>query len=139
MSAIQGGTSIQWPEKKTYSNVLQNQNDAATRLNNKIRTPKGSEQSVSATQEQQQSFFDISKLNEEEKQKLDQELSKLNDSISSSGKMLRFKYDEEAETSYVEVIDTSTQEVVASLPPEFLIDLSVKMKEIIGMFIDKKL
>lgn len=84
-------------------------------------------------------YFDISQLSEEEKEKLEAELKKLNDSIVSYGKLLRFKYDEEAETSYVEVVDTATNEVVASLPPEFLIDLSIKMKELIGMFIDEKL
>src|SRR5690606_31836565 len=89
--------------------------------------------------EKQTSFFDVSKLNEEEKEKLEAELEKLNHSITSSGKLLKFKYDEKAEKSYVEVIDVASQKVVASLPPEFLIDLSIKMKEIIGMFIDKKL
>lgn len=89
--------------------------------------------------EKQPSYFDVSRLNEEEKEKLEFELKKLNDSLASAGKILKFKYDEDAETSYVEVIDASTQKVVASLPPEFLIDLSVKMKEIIGMFIDEKL
>jgi len=83
--------------------------------------------------------FDINSLDEAERKKLEEELKKLNDSIVSYGKLLKFKYDEKAEMTYVEVIDTETQEVVASLPPEFLIDLSIRMKELIGMFIDKKL
>jgi len=82
--------------------------------------------------------FDIMALSEDERKKLEEELKKLNDSIAGYNKMLRFRYNEEAEQTYVEVIDTETQEVVASLPPEFLIDLSIKMKELIGLFIDKK-
>ena len=89
--------------------------------------------------QEKMSAFDVSKLNEEEKAKLEAELKELNDSISTSGKLLKFRYNDEAKASYVEVIDAATQEVVASLPPEFLIDLSIKMKEIIGMFIDKKM
>ena len=83
--------------------------------------------------------FDISKLEEEDKKKLEEQLKKINDSLVSFGKMLKFKFDEAAQTTYVEVIDAETQEVIASMPPEFLIDLSVKMKELIGMFLDKRL
>lgn len=83
--------------------------------------------------------FDLSQLSEEEKASFNQELEKLNDSIESSGKVLRFKYNEEINQYYVEVLNAKTQEVVASLPPEFLIDLSIKMKELIGLFIDERM
>ncbi|MBU5440986.1 flagellar protein FlaG [Paenibacillus sp. MSJ-34] len=83
--------------------------------------------------------FNLKKLNEMEMKKLEEELKKLNESIKATEKMIRFKYNDEAEQIFVEVINTETQEVVTSLPPEFLIDLSIKMKELIGMFIDKKL
>ena len=82
--------------------------------------------------------FDIMSLSEDERKQLEEALKQLNDSIAPYNKMLRFRYNEEAEQTYVEVIDTETQKVVASLPPEFLIDLSIKMKELIGMFIDKR-
>lgn len=88
---------------------------------------------------EEQSEFDFNALSDEQKQKLEEDLKKVNDSLVSYGKLLKFKYNEEAKATYVEVIDTESQKVVASLPPEFLIDLSVKMKELIGMFIDKKL
>ena len=97
--------------------------------------PNG-QQAVSHTKE---SKFRFDNLSEEDKKKLEKELKKVNDSLVSYGKQLRFKYNEEAKQMYVEVVDTETQEVVASLPPEFLIDLSIKMKEMIGIFLDKRL
>lgn len=76
---------------------------------------------------------------EEEKMKLFEEIAKYNKEFAYIGKYLRFKYDEETETSYVEVINAATDEVIVSLPPEFLIDLSARMKEIIGLYIDERL
>ncbi|MFU1796320.1 flagellar protein FlaG [Paenibacillus azoreducens] len=83
--------------------------------------------------------FSLDNLSEEEQKKLDEQLKKLNESIASTGKELHFKYNDEAEQLYVEVVNTKTKEVISSLPPEFLIDLSIKMKELIGMFLDKKI
>lgn len=78
-------------------------------------------------------------LTKEEQSKLEQQIKKLNESIVSSGKELRFKYNDEANQLYVEVLNSETKEVMSSLPPEFLIDLSLKMKEIVGMFFDEKI
>ncbi|GIP08594.1 hypothetical protein J1TS5_07640 [Paenibacillus macerans] len=78
-------------------------------------------------------------LTKEEQAKLEEQIKKLNESIAASGRELRFKYNDDAEQLYVEVLDAKTQEVLSSLPPEFLIDLSVKMKELIGMFFDEKI
>lgn len=75
----------------------------------------------------------------EQQEKLEEQIKKLNEAIASSGKELKFRYNQEANQLYVEVLDASTKEVVTSLPPEFLIDLSLKMKEMIGMFLDKKI
>ncbi|MNB88220.1 flagellar protein FlaG [compost metagenome] len=98
---------------------------------------------ASATEYQQQGLGAKSQLRseqtKEEQAKFEDQIKKLNESIASSGKELRFKYNDEAKQLYVEVLDQQTQEVLTSLPPEFLIDLSVKMKELIGMFFDEKI
>ncbi|MGG3838429.1 flagellar protein FlaG [Paenibacillus thiaminolyticus] len=83
--------------------------------------------------------LDSERLRSREKQDLQKKVQELNESIANSGKEIRFKYNDEAEDLYVEVIDKATQEVIASLPPEFLIELSIKMKELIGMFLDEKI
>jgi len=91
-----------------------------------------------ALQKEGKAKYDLDALDDKDKKKLEEELKKTNDSLASSGKMLKFKFNEEAKTMYVEVIDSESQEVIASLPPEFLIDLSLKMKELIGMFFDER-
>lgn len=83
--------------------------------------------------------LDSERLRSREKQDLQKKVQELNESIANSGKEIRFKYNDEAGDLYVEVIDKATQEVIASLPPEFLIELSIKMKELIGMFLDEKI
>lgn len=79
------------------------------------------------------------RMSSEEKERLQEELDKHNEKFAYTGKFLKFKFDEEAAMMYVEVIDTATQEVIVSLPPEFLIDLSIKMRKILGLYIDEKL
>jgi len=129
MSGIGGLGGVQKVEAPKIEMSVEQRNFLRGDLSLKTNVPHSGEKNA----------FDINSLKEEEKKKLDEELRKMNDSLASSGKMLKFKYNEEANATYVEVIDSETQKVVASMPPEFLIDLSIKMKELIGMFIDKKL
>lgn len=83
--------------------------------------------------------FHFEQMSEQDKERLQEMLDKHNEQFAYTGKYLKFKFDEEASMMYVEVIDAATQEVIVSLPPEFLIDLSVKMKKILGLYIDEKL
>ncbi|OUM94975.1 MAG: hypothetical protein A9Z00_12055 [Thermobacillus sp. ZCTH02-B1] len=83
--------------------------------------------------------FRFDQITEQDKQKLQEELDRHNAEFAYTGKYLKFKFDEEASMLYVEVIDASTHEVIVSLPPEFLIDLSIKMKKILGLYIDERL
>jgi len=107
------------------------------------RTSAASNQDLGTNQRlkeaEQKQKLDVNRLTDKEKESLFEELQKHNEKFEYTGKFLRFRYNEEAEATYVEVVNASTQEVIVSLPPEFLIDLSVKMKKLVGMFIDKKL
>lgn len=98
-----------------------------------------SKKNVSLSYENSTSELSAQKYLKEQQEELEKQVRKLNESIASSGKELKFKYNDEAKELYVEIVDSKTQEVLTSLPPEFLIELSVKMKEMIGMFIDKKM
>lgn len=81
----------------------------------------------------------LEQLNEQDMERMQEELEKHNEEFAYTGKTLKFKFDEEAAMLYVEVLDATSQEVIVSLPPEFLIDLSIKMKKILGLYIDEKL
>lgn len=74
-----------------------------------------------------------------EKMDILKEVEKLNEQMKANNKTLRFKYSEDAGKYFVQIINPATQEVLDNLPPEYLIDLSAKMKALIGLFIDKKL
>ncbi|CAH1192976.1 hypothetical protein PAECIP111893_00363 [Paenibacillus plantiphilus] len=74
-----------------------------------------------------------------DKDKIHKEIEKLNEQMKSTNKLFRFKYSEEADKFYVQIIDARSQEVIDSLPPEYMLDLSAKLNELIGLFVDKKL
>lgn len=73
------------------------------------------------------------------REKLQQEVERLNESMKDMGRSLRFKYNEKTQEYYVEVLDLKSQEVIETLPPKYLMDLSATVKEIVGMYVDKKI
>ena len=75
----------------------------------------------------------------ERKEKINKALSKLNEQLAFMDRSFRFKYNEDAELYFVQVIDVRTQEVIESLPPDYLLELSAKLKDMIGLFIDKRM
>lgn len=79
-----------------------------------------------------------SKLTQADKEKLYKEVEKVNDSLQAQNHSLRFKFSDEAEQFYVEVIDSRTQEVIDSIPGKHMIELAAKLKDMIGFFIDEK-
>lgn len=95
--------------------------------------------STNSTEESPADLKETGEGNGKGKDRLLKELEKLNEQMKSTGKSFRFKYSEEAEQFYVQIIDTRSQEVIESIPPEHMIELSAKLKELIGIFVDKKL
>lgn len=72
-------------------------------------------------------------------QDVEREIEKFNQVMQAADQSLRFKFHKEAETLIVELYDLKTDEVIKTMPPEYLLELTVKMKELIGLFIDKRL
>ncbi|QNK58359.1 flagellar protein FlaG [Paenibacillus sp. PAMC21692] len=79
-----------------------------------------------------------SELNEVDKEKLYKEVERINNQLQVQNHTFRFKFSEEADQFYMQVIDLRTQEVVNSVPSEHMIELAAKLKEMIGFFIDEK-
>jgi uncharacterized FlaG/YvyC family protein len=73
------------------------------------------------------------------REKLIQEVDRLNEAMKDMGKSLRYKFDDKSEEYYVEVLDVRTQEVIATLPPKYMMELSAKVKDILGLHVDKKI
>lgn len=73
------------------------------------------------------------------KEQIAQEMENLNDMLVAADKNLRFRFHDETEQLYVELIDAKTLEVIKSLPPEYMLELSAKMKELIGLFVDERI
>lgn len=82
--------------------------------------------------------IDMSQVTEMERKQLDLAFNQLNQTIKTSGTEIRLKYHDEAEQIIVELLDRASREVIATSPPEYLLELSVKIKEMVGMFLDEK-
>ena len=68
---------------------------------------------------------------------INQALEKLNSTVKHYNQDLRFEYHEEAERMMVKVVDMKTQEVIKEAPPEEIIEMVAKIKEMVGMIIDE--
>lgn len=76
---------------------------------------------------------------QQQREQLQQRLSQMNEEVSNIVRSLRFTYVEETGSFVVEIVDLKTQEVLETIPPEYLIKLSIQMKEMLGLFLDRKL
>lgn len=73
-------------------------------------------------------------------QDVEKEMNKMNKMLEAADiKDITFKIHEESEQIYALVIDTKTKEVIKTFPPEYLLDLSAKMKDLVGIFLDQKI
>lgn len=79
--------------------------------------------------------FQPTKVTEEE---LRQTIDKLNHTVNLYNKQIAFEFHDDAKVLMARVINKETQEVIAQLPPEELLDLVTKIKELVGALIDQK-
>ena len=73
------------------------------------------------------------------REQLQQQLSLMNEQAANLVRSMRFNYVEETGKFVVEIVDLKTQEVLETIPPEYLIKLSIQLKEMLGLFLDRKL
>jgi flagellar protein FlaG len=79
--------------------------------------------------------FQPTRVTEEE---LRQTIDKLNHTVNLYNKQIAFEFHDDAKVLMARVINKETKEVITQLPPEELLDLVAKIKELVGALIDQK-
>jgi flagellar protein FlaG len=69
---------------------------------------------------------------------LKQTVKDLNDQMDLLDTNISFGFNDEINMMYVNVTDKTTGQTIRKIPTEEAMDLSAKMKEIVGMIFDKK-
>lgn len=84
-----------------------------------------------------------SKQQEEDRAYMEQELEEsikdLNKAVEALHKDLRFQIHEQSERLMVEVIDVVKNEVIKEIPPQQLLDMLGRIREMVGLIIDEKI
>ena len=75
---------------------------------------------------------------EEQKEKLESAIKKLNETAKVFNRSLKFKMHEATHRTMISVIDTNTDKVIREIPGEEALDMVAKMQEYLGLIFDKK-
>lgn len=75
-------------------------------------------------------------LNKEQRDKIKKEINAIFEGLNT-GLVLKY-YDKSGEW-YAVIENKLTREVVKEVPPKYMLDLQAKLKEMIGVFLDKKI
>jgi len=65
-------------------------------------------------------------------------VEQMNKSLDPLKTSLKFGFHDISNTYYVSVVDTNTNDIIRTFPSEEAMQLSVKMKEFVGMIFDQK-
>jgi flagellar protein FlaG len=73
-------------------------------------------------------------------EKLMEEVGKLNQMLNAVDmNTITFRVHEDSEQLYAQLVNMKTQEVIKTFPPEYMLELAAKMKDLVGMLIDEKI
>ena len=76
---------------------------------------------------------------EQHMEEIEQELTKLNDTMRTFDRGLNFELHEDSGRHIVQVMDLIENEVIREIPPEEVLDISAKINEMIGLMIDVRI
>ncbi|MCK8816022.1 flagellar protein FlaG [Natroniella sulfidigena] len=77
------------------------------------------------------------KLEELTEEKLEEGIETLNESVENLQKGLKFQIHEESDRMQVQVVDVIEDEVLKELPPEEVLEMLGKIREMVGLIIDE--
>ena len=72
-----------------------------------------------------------------DRDQLEQEIEKLNDTVQTFHEHLSFELHETSELLMVQLVDLSQNEVIKEMPPEDMLDTIGHIRETIGMIVDE--
>ncbi len=85
--------------------------------------------------EKQQATEMVRKLDAEETKEA---LKDLNEQLKRMNRTIRFSIDEELQDVVVKVVDKSSGEVVSQIPPEGVLKLRERIRDMVGLLVEKK-
>lgn len=74
------------------------------------------------------------KINREDAEAVAEVMNKASEMLNNQ---LQFEVYEETNTVYVQIVDRKTKEVVKQIPPKEMLELSARIREMVGILIDK--
>ena len=120
----------------SIKNIAQTQTDVSSQ-NIEIDRNKQTEDVKKNPVEEQKEL-----LEKQDKEKLKKELEhiteELNKALNPLNTTLKFQFDNKVEELIVKVVDTKDNKVIREYPPKEALELTQKMRELIGLLFDKK-
>ena len=71
-------------------------------------------------------------------EELQQAIADLQDTAMIFDRRLSFRVDEPTQRVVVNVIDTTTNEIIREIPPERVLEIAARLREFIGMLVDER-
>lgn len=113
---------------------------AATATAEKISTSTRQQQSIN-TNYSDQIKKDVAKdvaVEEKPEKRYEKLIDELNTELSLFNTRVAFSVDEKTNKTVVKIIDNSNNNVIKQFPPEYLLKVSQKITELIGLVVDEK-
>lgn len=111
--------------------------DVVTKFHPQEHSAQRTQQSSWTNQEKVEKTFDAQTIDAEKLEKQVGKLNQLLDAIDMN--TITFRVHEESEQLYAQLVNMKTQEVIKTFPPEYMLELAAKMKDLVGMLIDEKI
>ncbi len=73
------------------------------------------------------------------KEEVKNSLEQLNDAVQAIHKDLKFELHDESQRMMVKVMDLDKHKVIKELPPEEVLDMVGRIKEMVGLILDQKI
>lgn len=113
---------IQTQIKVQYKNQTKNEPDTITKEINKTVLEMNKEKTTAISHKDMHSMID-----------------KANDFIGPARVNVKFQLHEKLDEYYVELVDSTTQEVIKEIPPKEMLDMYAEMAELMGLIVDHKI